>query len=111
MITLDKGFQVPLTQVPGNKDLISSMKCSCAAYPCDGVVGCSKKPREWAAMWGEKEGKTVQKNGEETLATKSPYLIMRGLGPIIIHKKLLGHVGMFTHDQWPKSYKKQCKCL
>ena len=35
-------------------------------------------------MCEERESrKTMQKNGEETLATKSSYLIMRGLGPII----------------------------
>ena len=45
----------------------------------------------------------MQKNGEEILATKSSYLIMRYLAPILIDKWLLGHLGKFTHDgQWAK---------
>ena len=34
----------------------------------------------------EKVEKAVQKNGEETLTPKSPYLIMRDLGLILIDK-------------------------
>ena len=50
-----------------------------------GVVNCSKTPRQ-LAVWGEKVEKTVQKNGEDTLAAKSPYLIVWDLGPFLIDK-------------------------
>ena len=37
---------------------------------CDGGVR-SKTPREWAAVWGDKVEKTMQKNAKKTLPIKS----------------------------------------
>ena len=61
------------------------------------------KHQESRMLYEKRESReNYAKNGEETLAVKAPYLIMRGLEPII-DKQLLGHFGMFTQPM-NKSY-------